>query len=73
MSFWIRAKKKQGLILYAGGFETGLSRDSGFVYRIRVSFTKSRGSRAVTSIFVGFREDSSYEVSYSRMPPAFKQ
>lgn len=59
--------------LYAGGFETGLNPDIGLVYRIRVSFFNSRGSGAITSIFVGFRPDSSYSISYTSMPSAFKQ
>ncbi len=66
-------EEENGLILDAGGFETGLSRDSGFVYRIQISFAKSRGSGSITSIFVGFREDGSYETSYTSMPPAFRQ
>ena len=61
------------LTLYAGGYETGLSPESGYIYRISISFDESRWSNAVTSIFVGFRKDDSYKISYTIMPPAFKQ
>ena len=60
-------------MLYAGGFETGLSPESGFIYHFSISFDESRGSKAITSIFVGFKKDGKYKISYTRMPPAWKQ
>jgi hypothetical protein len=65
--------EKDDLTLYAGGFETGLNSETGFIYYIQISFDESRGSGAITSVFIGFKKDSSYEISYSSMPPAFKQ
>lgn len=71
--YFLEEKKNETLSLYAGGYESGLDPESGYVYHVRMSFAKNRTPRSITSVFVGFKEDGSYEISFARMPPPFKQ